>query len=299
MNTKDRKQQPGKKRPPQRQRKAKPDDSAVVYTAPKPFNRNRFMLRLATVAAVVLALVLGMSIFFKVEDVTVAGADKYTAWEIREASGIRDGENLLTLNRGKISARICTLLPYVKSVRIGVELPNTVKIEIVEMDVVYAVQASDTSWWLMDSTGKVVEKISASAAKGYTQILGVQLEAPAVGMQAVAVEPVPTQTDEAGELVPITVFGRERLSCVITILQYLEENGVLGQAASVDVSNMSGIVLWYEDRYQVLLGDTTQLGYKIQSMKKAIDQQNDYQTGIMDVSFTTWPYWVNLSRFPE
>ena len=48
----------------------------IQYTPAKPFNRNRFLLRLATVAAVVLALVMGMSIFFKVNQVYVSGAEK-------------------------------------------------------------------------------------------------------------------------------------------------------------------------------------------------------------------------------
>lgn len=297
MATKERK--PQAKRPPSRQRAQKPAASEIVYTQPKPFNRNRFLLRLATVAAVVLALVFGMSIFFKVENVTVAGLEKYSAWDVREASGIRTGENLLTLNRAKISGRIRTELPYVKTIRIGIKLPNTVNIEIVEMDVVYAVEAADQTWWLMDSSGKLVEKISASAAKGYTQVLGVRLESPAVGSQAVAEEPVPDQTDSAGQTVPVTVRGSERLDAVVTILQYLEENGVIGQAASLDVSNMKQIELWYEDRYQVLLGDTTRLSYKVKSMKQAIDQQKDYQTGILDVSFTIWPDQVNLSQFSK
>ena len=37
----------------------------IQYTPAKPFNRTRFLLHLATVVAVVLAVLLGMSIFFK------------------------------------------------------------------------------------------------------------------------------------------------------------------------------------------------------------------------------------------
>lgn len=299
MDTKDKKRSARPAGTAAKQKPHKRADAEIVYTQPQPFNRNRFLLRLATVAAVVLALVFGMSIFFKVENVTVAGAEKYTAWDVKEASGIQEGENLLTLNKAKIGGKIRTQLPYVKSIRIGIKLPDTVNIEIVEMDVVYAVEGADSAWWLMDASGKIVEKVSASAAKGYTQVLGVQLDSPAVGEQAVAVEPEPAQTDESGQTVPVTVRGSERLTAVVTILQYLEENGVIGQAASLDVSDLKGIELWYENRYQVLLGDTTQLGYKIQSMKKAIDQQKAYQSGILDVSFTTWPDQVNLSQFPE
>ena len=82
---------------PRRERTRQPDD--VVYTQPKPFLRRRFLLHMATVLAVVVALVLGMSLFFKVETVTVAGMEKYTAWDVRQASGISDGENLLGISK--------------------------------------------------------------------------------------------------------------------------------------------------------------------------------------------------------
>lgn len=275
----------------------RPADSQIVYTQPKPFNRNRFLLHLATVVAVVLAVVLGMAIFFKVENVTVSGMDKYTAWEIREASGIQDGENLLTISEPRISGRIRTLLPYVDKVRVGIKLPNTVNIEIVELDVVYAIEAASGEWWLMDANGKIVEKTDSSAAKGYTRILGVQLESPAVGKQAVAAEPEPSATDETGQTVPVTVRASEQLNTVITILQYLEDYGVIGQAASLDVSNMSKIELWYGNSYQVNLGDTTQLGRKIESMKLAIEQEKTFQNGMLDVSFTVWPDQVVYSPF--
>ncbi len=273
-------------------------ETAIVYTPPKPFDQRRFLLRLATVVAVVLALVMGMSIFFKVANVTVSGAEKYSAWDVREASGIRDGENLLTLNKAKIGGKITTKLPYVQKARIIRKLPDTVMIEIQEMDVVYAIADSTDNWWLMDATGKIADSVSSSEAKSYTQLLGVRLQSPMAGSQAVAMEAVPV-TDGAGETIPITVLESQRLQAVIDILQCLEENGVIGQIASVNVSDMTMIELWYEDHYQVLLGDSKNLGYKIQSMVKAIGQQKDYQRGILDVSFTTWGDQVNLSPFSE
>ena len=47
------------RKPSGRARTGKKPQQDVVYTQPKPFIRNRFLLRLATVAAVVLALVFG------------------------------------------------------------------------------------------------------------------------------------------------------------------------------------------------------------------------------------------------
>ena len=70
MDTKERRRgprpSPAKQKKPQAatRRERKLRDSDVVYIPPKPFRRGRFLLRLATVAAVVFALLLGMSIFF-------------------------------------------------------------------------------------------------------------------------------------------------------------------------------------------------------------------------------------------
>lgn len=276
------------------QKQATPD---VVYTQPGPFNRNRFLLHLATVVAAVLALIFGISIFFKVDTVTVNGNQKYSSWEVLEASGIQIGDHLLGLNESRVTSNIIGRLPYVDTVRVGIKLPDTVKIEIEELDVVYAIEADDGSWWLMRADGGIVEKSNSADAELYTKILGVQITGPEVGQKATAAQPVSDETTADGESVPVTMVANEHLDTAITILQYLEDSGVIGDAATVNVTDMKDLELWYGDRYQVQLGDTTQLGYKISSMKAAIDQMGDYQSGTLDVSFTTWPDEVGYTPF--
>lgn len=288
------------KRPVRRPRQVQKPTHDVVYTQPETFNRGRFILRLATVAAVVLALIFGMAIFFKVSVVEVSGTNKYTAWDVREASGIRHGENLLGINAPRIGTMVKSALPYVDTVRVGIRLPDTVLIEVVELEVVYAAQAADGTWWLISSEGTVVDSVVASEVGKYTQLLGVKIQTPAPGQQAVAAEPVPDETQNSEETLitlPATVKSSEKLSAALTIFQYLEEVGVIGQAASVNVEDISQIELWYGERYQVKLGDTSQLKYKVQSMKTAIDQMTTYQTGVLDVSFTTWPDEVGYNPF--
>lgn len=287
--------------------------SDIIYTPPKPFNRRRFLLHLVTAAAVVLAVILGMSIFFKVENVYVSGVNKYTAWDVKEASGIQNGENLLTLSRAAIAGRIKTNLAYVDDVRVGIKLPDAVNIEVIELDVVYAVEAEDASWWLMSAGGRIVEKTNSAAARAYTRVLGVQLEAPQVGQQAQAYEEEPettasTETTEATEdsgqtepqgnipQLPL-VTGKQKLERVLAILQQLEMNGIMGAVISVDVSDITNMELWYGQHYQVLLGDDSRLDYKIRSMKAAVAQMGQYQSGILDVSFTRWPEEVGYTPF--
>ncbi len=71
----------------------------------------------------------------------------------------------------------------------------------------------------------------------------------------------------------------------------------MGTVASVDVTSLSDIELWYGTRYQVTVGDTSQLDYKIACMSYAILELSDYETGILDVSFITWPDEVSYTPF--
>lgn len=279
------KRSPVKKTTRARRPVAKAPSADVVYTQPEPFNKYRFLLYLATVVAVVLAIVFGMSIFFKATTVTVTGNEKYTAWDIREASGIQDGENLFSISEPRISNSITKKLPYVKKVRVGIKLPDTVKIEIVEFDVVYAVETTDGSWWLMRSDGGLTEKVNSADADQYTKITGITLEKPEAGQPAVAFQPV---SDEE-ETVPITVYASEQLDTALTIAQYLEDVGIIGGAEHINVSDMGNLELRFGDRYQVLLGDNLELNFKIRKLKAAMDKMGDYQSGVLDVSFTIKP----------
>ncbi len=270
----------------------------IVYTPAKPFNRKWFLLRLATVAAIVLALVFGMSIFFKVQTVTVAGVDKYTEWEIFEASGIQKGEALLGLNRARAIAKIRTALPYVGDVRIGIKLPDTVMIEITELKAVYAIEDTEAGWWLMDATGRLVDSTDGAAAKDYARVIGVKIENPVVGQQAKAAEPTTDPTDPTEDSAPSTIPASMLLDNALQILSALEANGVMDKIDTVDPSDLQQLTIWYEDKYQVNLGNSENLTYKVGAMKDTIvvlHEKNDYRPGKMDASFTVWPDQVHFS----
>ena len=302
-------------RPVRRERKLK--DSDVIYTPPKPFKRGRFILHLVTVAAVVFAIVLGMSIFFKVETVQVSGCSKYTPWEVSEAAGIETGSNLLGVSRAQVSGNIISNLPYVDTVRVGIILPDTVNIQITEQDIVYSIQDAAGGWWLMNDEGKLVDVTNGVTAKDYTQVLGVMLESPAVGQLAVAHEgelnEIPLVDMETGEVpetqegeadstdptesITVDITASQRLQTAISVLQVISTNSISGQIDSVDVTNLKAIELWYDERFQINLGDTMQLDYKISALRATIDRMEAYESGHLDLSFTNWVDKVGYTPF--
>ena len=287
-----------------RRKQSRFNTPAVIYTQPAAFNRDKLIVQLISVLSVVIAMMIGLSVFFKVGRITVSGAETYQPWTIVENSGISKGDNLLTFSRAKAVSQILANCPYVKDVRIGIKLPDTVNIEIVESDVVYAIKDDQGTWWLMNSDAKVSEMINGSRASNYTQVLGVTLSSPKIGETGVATEIQTEQTDPTEEVAgtmptvaAIVISGAQRLNTAKEILKALEDNDIVGEAASVDVTDVDNIELWYGSRYQVELGDSNNLTYKIACMYDAILQMSDYETGVLDVSFNTWTDQVAYTPF--
>ncbi len=266
-----------------KQRKNAPE---VVGTPGREFNRNRFILNIITIFAVAFAVFLGISIFFKVEQITVSGNSKYSEWSIYEASGIQEGDSLLFFGEATAGSKIIDALPYVKSVRFEIKLPGTVHIIVEEAAVAYSLQSEDGTWWLMTAQGRLTEQVNAAVAAKSAKVVGVTLRNPAVGENAVAVE------DGEG-----SVSGADRLAAAMQIMTQLEANELFGKVTSIHVTALQQLEFWCGQQYQVKLGDRDRLDYKIAAVKSAMEQMSQYQTGILDASFTTFPNSVGYMQF--
>lgn len=270
---------------------AKPGNDAHEYHRSKPLNRKKLALQLLTVAAVALAIAIGLSIFFKVDTISVSGLDKYQYDTVANASGIQKGDSLLFFSRAEVSSKIRQALPYVNSVRIGVTLPGTVNIVIEEVAVAYAVQDSADGWWLISAAGVVLEKIDAPSTENNTTISGLRLKSPAVGKLAVAAE------EKAGDT-PVTVTGADRLAATLGVLQAMEKNELLGEFTLVDVSSPYDLQIWHGTNYQFKLGDSTQLNKKLAYVKSALPKiLSDYPDGTLDVSNPDDPGGIPFVEF--
>ena len=100
---------------------------AVLHWTPWPavvIPRSMGILQPLIFLLICAALVLGMSVFFRVAKVEVVGNSIYTAEEVVEASGIGTGDNLFFINRFSAASRIFSKLPYVDKAKVTRALPN-------------------------------------------------------------------------------------------------------------------------------------------------------------------------------
>ena len=276
-----------KQNPPAVQRVVRPpreEIPQVVYRAPKPLRRGRFLWKIVSMAAVVAAVFLALSVFFRVETITVAGADKYSPWMIRQAAGVEPGDALLGIGKARVASRIVAKLPYVDEVKVGVRLPGTVEIQITELQVTYSIEDESGAWWMISSSGRAVEQVTMERAMGYTRVDGLVIRTPQPGQQIQALPARIVDPDEGTAVTVDQLQADEQLDALITVMTALEQSRIIGEVARIDVSSLTDIRLEYPQLLTVLLGDSGRMDYKISYLAAAVEQLEDSRSGELDLS---------------
>lgn len=209
----------------------------------KAKGRFRGLYKILSIAAVIVALTVACMVFFRVQTVTVEGAGRYSAEEIIQASGVKEGDYLLTLNTERIQREIRGGLSYVERVSIRRSLPDTVIITVEETVAAAAVE-SQGRWWLLNSDGKLLETVQEAQAASYPKLTGVELLAP-----------------EAGSRAQVEGERESRWGCVLELLAALEERGELARLNSLECGGSGEFTALYDGRYTLLLPATIEYGY--------------------------------------
>lgn len=232
--------------------------------APRRRAPGSVLLRLLAMLLMVAALLACAVIFFKVTDIQVTGCQLYTVEQVAGACGISLGDNLLLIRKPAAAARLKILLPYIENVRIGRALPGTVTIEVSESGAAFSVEAEDGTSWLINGSGKVLEEAGVSAAD-YPKLTGVILKEPEPGLQALT-----GQTSN--------------LAVAQQLMELLGESDIVPQITEIDVSKTFDIVVWYGNQYEVHLGGTDRLDYKLRYLFSILDQLDSARGGVIDLT---------------
>ena len=272
--------------PPRQQRVIRPPREEVpnvIYTAPRPMRRGVFAWKLVSMAAVVAAVFLGLSVFFRVDTIAVAGADKYTPWMIREAAGVETGDALLSIGKARVASRIRMKLPYVDDIKVGIRLPGTVEIQVTELQVTYSIEDENGGWWLISSAGRAVEPVSLEKALGYTRIAGITIRTPTAGEQVQAI-PGKLADGDGNPIVMDQTDADQQLAALIEIMTGLEQNRIIGQITRIDMTSVLDIRLENPQLLTVRLGNDDCLDYKISYLAAAVRQLEGSQSGELDLT---------------
>lgn len=226
-----------------------------------------FLAKLLTLVAIVAAAVFGVTVFFQVNTFEIHGVENYSEDAVIIASGIELGQSILLVDKSKVASRINTRLPYVQSVQIKRRLPGTVVITVTEGKAAASVRSEYDEYWLIDDKGKLMEQVNEDRAASVTQISGVS-----------ALLPV------AGDQIRLSQEDQQRLDVALELLQQLERYDLAGRIVSIDVTQLYNIVMYYTDQFEIQLGSTEELDYKIKYLAYALESL-DGKSGLIDLTF--------------
>ena len=138
-------------------------------------------MKLLCILLIAGAVVAALTVFFKVQSITVSGNARYTSEEVVAASGIEIEDNLFLLNKYSAAQAIFEKLPYVEEATINRALPDTIVITVREC-VAAAGVVTPEGYWLISENGKLLERTD-TLPSGCPGITGVEPESPALSAQ--------------------------------------------------------------------------------------------------------------------
>lgn len=232
---------------------------------PRRRGRFSFLYKLLAVAALVTALVVGATVFFRVERVEVTGHVRYTAEEVIAAAQVETGENLFGLNQFEISKRIRQQLPYIEAVQPRMSLPDTLVLDVRECKAA-ARLVTERGDWLLSPAGKVLELVSDGTSE-LIELRGLQFQNP-----------------QAGVLLDVDEAQTVRMTAARELLATLAERTETGQVTYIDLSSPQRIVMDYGDRFTVRLPVMGDYPYLLRALDAAVEKLESYEMGTMDLT---------------
>lgn len=252
-------------------------------------NRGRFgpLFKLLCVVGVILALTVGATVFFRVEQVTVSGNQRYTQEEIIAASGIQLGDNLYSLNKVRIDQNIRTTLPYIGDLTINRALPSTIQITVTEWEAVAQVAAPGVEQVAAYQEEAGEKAVTTAQEPWLISVKGKLLEPAPPDSAAIAVTGLIPLSPQAGSMMEVPEGEHIRLAALTALLEALGEAGMQSQVSDIRLE-ATQLMVRYAGRFDVKMKLNADFSYDVRLMRaireKMEEQDGEGACGSMDLT---------------
>lgn len=212
------------------------------------------------------ALLLGVSVFFKISVIKVEGATRYTTEQVVAASGIKSGDNLFFINKFDAISKVFKQLPYAERVTIKKDLPNTIILNVTDAVPAAFIQSGE-GYWLMDKSCKLLENVPSDKISGLISVTGVTLSEPETGKTVVIADSV-------------------KQSTFTQLMAELVSRDMLKSVTKIDITNPGDTKFFYLGRFNIKLGSGEDIKGKLDLLQTALasNKINALATGTIDLS---------------
>lgn len=199
--------------------------------------------------------VLSLTVFFKIDTVTITGNSKYTTQQIQSVLPIEKNKNLFLADTSSAEEELETALPYIYNAEIDRKLPSTITVKITETDNIYAIKNKDKTYLLLDKDLKVLETSVTKKPKNAVDI-----------KKATVTNPVAGNTAE---------FTDEQMSQDLLSLTEAISKLDLSETTSIYSDDINNNFIVYDNRIVFKLGSCDDLENKLYSALAAVEKLNE------------------------
>jgi len=223
--------------------------------------------RNTTLAVFVIVVLVAVCLFtplFDISSISVTGNTLLTDDAIIKASGIKKGDNLFLINTKKVKKGI-DKLGYIESFEINRKFFARVELEVVETPEAAYLTFSG-NYVGINKDGKILSVTKATKLKPAKAVVtGYALKSAEVGAQ------IECKKGDKTELLKL-------------VLEAISNSGKLDMIKNIDVSDKDNIVFAFTSGTKVVLGDDTQLEYKLKCLDAVMAELGEIRGGKINVS---------------
>ncbi|MBQ9940625.1 MAG: FtsQ-type POTRA domain-containing protein [Clostridia bacterium] len=228
-------------------KKGKSLEQMKQYTRKQRARMKVMIFFLALVLLLVGAYFLGTR-YLVINDIVISSSVYYTENELIKTSGLKKGESIFTCNNSEVEKILYSRHPYISRVDVRKKFPSTIEITVEEQDgAMYIPLLNDG--YAINSDMKVLGRIKDSENKIEIRTSGVK--------RCMVGEPVKFSQSREGYLSS-------------TIYATLDDCGLSKKTKFLDVRDRFNIILNYDGRFDVYIGDDESIEHKIKILEKVV-----------------------------
>ena len=239
--------------------------SSIKYYKHTAKLREIFLRRLLPIVLVLLFLTGFVLYFFRLQHLVFVNLRGYDAEDVFRAAHIRKNQFIFTINDGEIERRLRTRFPYIEDVEVELALPDTAHLIFTEDSARFYTKIYD-EYFVISESMRVLARYSSEDEldKGLRRITLPSVSYAVVGHS-------------------LRFFDMSYLTFLSSFLDVIEQSEVYRGVASMDLSNRFDIILNYEDRLQVELGDDMNLETRLLFVQSTIEELEQDQRGTLHI----------------
>ena len=214
--------------------------------------------------------------YFRVRKITVSASSLYSEEELIAACRLDKGSRLFGVDKKAVKRSVEEHFAFLKNVEVHLSFPDTVRVTFEEkMGEIALTLGRET--FAVDADLTVLARIKNQEA---TNRLGLTAEGVSKCIVGTKIE----------------FFDNTVPGILSDLVQALDQAGMLGSVRSLDLRDKFNIRMDYKGRFDILLGEDTDLDLKLKMVKQVMMNYYEDDTGEVDISDPNNAYVLVYNR---